>query len=197
MKQIVGNKALFKIAATDVSHFPKAHYPQLVFCGRSNVGKSSLMNHLLRKKGLARTSSSPGRTATINFFLIDDAYYFVDLPGYGYASRSKKMRNEWKELIEGYFAQIPENALVLHLVDGRHPPFPDDISFYNWCKTLEKKPLVIFTKMDKIKKGEGGLSLPDRAKLLDEDLEYSTYSIRDPRSGDQLLRILNQKLSNG
>ena len=197
MREFKGLKAEFKIAATSPDHFPKAHFPHIVFCGRSNVGKSSLINHLLSKNGLAHTSSTPGRTQTINFFLIDDAYYVVDLPGYGFASRSHKQRNDWSKLIEAYFEEIPSCAIVLHLVDGRHPPFESDLQFYEWCETLEKKPLVIFTKIDKIKGKDEIDALSKSANLLGKDIEYSTYSIRDTKHRISLLKKINQVISNG
>src|SRR5678816_4799247 len=111
-------RAEFIKSAFERSHSPHDKRPEIAFLGRSNVGKSSLLNSLLQRKGLARTSNTPGRTQSINFFLINDAFYFVDLPGYGYARVSKTMRKGWGELIENYLADRPQLVLSILIVDA-------------------------------------------------------------------------------
>src|SRR5437762_6832719 len=114
--------AEFIKSAFNPSHYPTDGLPEIAFLGRSNVGKSSLINSLLLRKGLARTSNTPGRTQSINFFLINERFYFVDLPGYGYAKVSKSMRSDWGKMAEEYLSQRENLALSIELIDSRHPP---------------------------------------------------------------------------
>lgn len=142
------------LAATDPSSFPKDPRPQISFIGRSNVGKSSLLNSLLGVKGLARTSSTPGRTQSINFFLINQEFYFVDLPGYGYAKTSKENRRQWGQLIERYLAERPQLVLSILLVDARHEPTPLDLQMKSWFQHYGLPYLVVSTKVDKLSANE-------------------------------------------
>lgn len=128
--------------------------PEIAFLGRSNVGKSSLLNSLLHRKGLARTSNTPGRTQSINFFLINERFYFVDLPGYGYARVSKSMRSDWGRMAEEYLSQRRELALSIQLVDSRHPPTELDRQLNEWLIFHERKHLIVATKSDKLSKNE-------------------------------------------
>lgn len=159
------------------SAFERRHWtidgrPEIAFLGRSNVGKSSLINSLLLRKGLARTSNTPGRTQSINFFLINESFYFTDLPGYGYARVSKAMRSDWGKMAEEYLSDRDELALCIQLVDARHKPTPLDIQLNEWLVFNNKPHLIVATKADKISKNElqrslaaARLSLPG-AKLL-------------------------------
>jgi GTP-binding protein len=124
--------------------------PEIAFLGRSNVGKSSLINSLLSRKGLARTSNTPGRTQSINFFLINDSFYFADLPGYGFAKVSKTMRADWGKMAEQYLAAREQLALCIQLVDARHPPTKLDIQLNEWLLFNKKKHLIVITKVDKL-----------------------------------------------
>lgn len=147
-------KAQFALAATDPSSFPRDQRAEVAFLGRSNVGKSSLLNSLLGVRGLARTSSTPGRTQSINFFLIDQSYYFVDLPGYGYAKASKEKRRAWGELIERYLAERPQLVLSILLVDARHEPTLSDLQMKSWLQHHGLPFWVVCTKVDKLSANE-------------------------------------------
>lgn len=142
--------AKFVAAATIIDSFPRDRRPEIAFIGRSNVGKSSLINSLLGVKGLARTSSTPGRTTSINFFLINDQFYFVDLPGYGFAKASQEKRRAWGKLIERYLAERKQLVLSILIVDARHEPSPLDLQMNSWLQYYGLPFLVVSTKIDKI-----------------------------------------------
>ena len=146
--------ARFIASATTPESLPPERYPEIAFIGRSNVGKSSLLNGLLGVKGLARTSSTPGRTQSINFFLINEAYYFVDLPGYGYAKVSKADRAAWGRLIEKYLADRSQLVLSILIVDARHEPSPLDLQMQSWLQHFGLTYLVVSTKIDKLSGNE-------------------------------------------
>ena len=122
--------------------------------GRSNVGKSSLINRLTGRKGLARISSTPGKTQSINFYLINESWYLVDLPGYGYARVAKSQRASWGKLIEGYLTERSTLRGLVHLVDIRHPPMENDVIMQDWVRSLGIPTLVVATKLDKIPRGK-------------------------------------------
>lgn len=172
------NNARFIAAATVPTSFPKDHKPEVAFLGRSNVGKSSLMNSLLGVKGLARTSSTPGRTQTINFFLINEQFYFVDLPGYGYAKVSKDARHEWGKLIEKYLAEREQLVLSILIVDARHEPSPLDLQMKSWLQHFELPYLVVSTKVDKLSANERRNSLQTAKKVLETEniTQYSSIT---------------------
>jgi GTP-binding protein len=142
--------AKFVASATTPASFVKDHRKEIAFMGRSNVGKSSLLNSLLGVKGLARTSSTPGRTQAINFFLINEQFYFVDLPGYGYAKVSQTERQAWGRLIEKYLAQREQLVLSILIVDARHAPSPLDLQMKSWLQHFGLPYLVVSTKNDKL-----------------------------------------------
>jgi GTP-binding protein len=167
------------------SAFEKTHWvpdtrPEIAFLGRSNVGKSSLINSLLQRKGLARTSNTPGRTQSINFFLINDSFYFADLPGYGFAKVSKTMRADWGVMAEEYLAEREQLALCVQLIDARHKPTALDMQLNEWLEYHGKAHLVIATKADKLSKNELQKSLKlSRSILHGADLiEYSSQTGR-------------------
>ena len=157
--------AKFVASATTPESFLRDHRPEVVFMGRSNVGKSSLLNSLLGVKGLARTSSTPGRTQTINFFLINEAFFFVDLPGYGYAKTSQANRRAWGQLIEKYLAQRRQLVLSILIVDARHEPSPLDLQMKSWLQHFGLPYLVVSTKIDKLSANERRAS-EQRAKQI-------------------------------
>jgi GTP-binding protein len=142
--------AEFVKSAYDRRHWTTDGLPEIAFLGRSNVGKSSLINSLLGRKGLARTSNTPGRTQSINFFLINGKFYFVDLPGYGYARVSKSMRSDWGKMAEEYLSEREELALCIQLVDSRHPPTGLDGELNEWLAFHEKPRIIAATKADKL-----------------------------------------------
>jgi len=147
-------KAEFIRSAAKREDFPRDTLPQVVFSGRSNVGKSSVINRLLNRKNLARVGSAPGKTTHINYFLIDEKLYLVDLPGYGYAKVSKTERARWGQLIETWFADTSLMTLGVMLVDIRHKPTADDCIMAEWFKASGKPFLIAANKQDKIKKSE-------------------------------------------
>lgn len=145
--------AEFEMAAGTAKQLPKADLPEIAFSGRSNVGKSSLLNKLVNRKALARTSSTPGKTATINFYRLMECR-FVDLPGYGYAKVAKSEKERWATLVNGYFAQDRQLRLVLQLVDMRHKPTADDLQMIDFLQSGMYPFAVVCTKSDKLNKSE-------------------------------------------
>ncbi len=141
--------AEFVKSAFERSHWVTDRLPEIAFLGRSNVGKSSLLNSLLQRKGLARTSNTPGRTQSINYFLINERFYFVDLPGYGYARVSKTMRADWGKMAEEYLARRTELVLCIQLVDSRHKPTELDTLLHEWLLFHNKPHVIVATKADK------------------------------------------------
>ncbi len=145
------DKAEFKAAYGTFGQLPESDLPEIAFAGRSNVGKSSLLNKLFQRKNLARVSSVPGKTITINFYQVDE-YNFVDLPGYGYAKVAKTEKERWAEMMEGYFNSDRNIKLVVQLVDMRHPPTKDDIMMMEFLQASGYEFIVVMTKSDKLKK---------------------------------------------
>jgi GTP-binding protein len=145
---------------------PEATLPEVAFGGRSNVGKSSLLNRLVRRKAFARVSQTPGKTREINFFRVNEAFYLVDLPGYGYARVSKAMRDRWREIIERYLRRSPMLRGMVQLVDARHPPTPDDLQMLDFLSEIELPTLVVLTKIDKLRPRERAERLAEASRLL-------------------------------
>lgn len=168
--------AEFVKSAFKPSHYTTDGLPEIAFLGRSNVGKSSLINSLLQRKGLARTSNTPGRTQSINFFLINESFYFVDLPGYGFAKVSKKMREGWGKMAEEYLASRPQLVLSIQLVDSRHKPTALDIQLHEWLVFHSKHHLIAATKADKLSKSQLQRSLKETETVLpgSEIVAYSS-----------------------
>lgn len=158
---MIFNKADFIASYGISSQLPESDRPELSFSGRSNVGKSSLINKLCSRKNLARVSSTPGKTATINFYSVDDCY-FVDLPGYGYAKVSNADRERWDDLINSYFEAPRHHTLLVQLLDCRHAPSADDLQMLRYLHYHRIPYVVALTKADKLKKA----SLPKRRRTL-------------------------------
>ena len=182
------------------SAFEKAHWTndglrEIAFLGRSNVGKSSLINSLLLRKGLARTSNTPGRTQSINFFLINESFYFTDLPGYGYAKVSKTMRSDWGKMAEEYLSERDELALCVQLIDSRHKPTALDIQLNEWLLFNDKPHLIVTTKADKISNNELRKSIAEAAKLL-PGVKILTYSAQTGRGREQVWTEINSAMNN-
>lgn len=148
------NKAEFIISAVKPAQYPEDVRDEFAFVGRSNVGKSSLINTLTNRRKLVKVSGTPGKTRLVNFFLINDSFYFVDLPGYGYAKVSKVEREKWGKMMEDYLLYRPQLKKILLLVDSRHKPTEDDILMYDWIKHYNKEVIIVATKLDKLKKAE-------------------------------------------
>ncbi len=167
------NNAVIALTAGNPKQFPKDPKPQIALSGRSNVGKSSLINTLIGRKSLARVSSAPGKTITINFYDIDKKLYIVDLPGYGYAKRSKDSKKVWSTLTEDYFVKNPSNdalKLVIQLIDIRVGPTEDDIMMINWLIERDVPFIVVATKTDKLSKAQ----LNEALNNLDKDYFHDT-----------------------
>ncbi|MBQ7975067.1 MAG: YihA family ribosome biogenesis GTP-binding protein [Clostridia bacterium] len=148
------NKVSLTVSAVSPRQYPKTDMPEFAFAGRSNVGKSSLINKLLNRKSLARVSGTPGKTITINFYNVDDTIHLVDLPGYGYAKRSKEEIKKWGTMMEDYLAGREQLVQTILLVDSRHAPTADDITMCDWIRHYHDRVIVVATKMDKLKKRE-------------------------------------------
>ena len=148
------NNAEFIISAAKPKDFITDGRPSIVFSGKSNVGKSSVINRLLNRKNFARVGQSPGKTTHINYFLIDKKAYFVDLPGYGYAKVSKEEKERWGKLMEQFFDQSELITLGVMIVDSRHKPTADDVTMAEWFKATERPLVVVANKCDKLKKSE-------------------------------------------
>ncbi|KAG6559704.1 putative GTP-binding protein EngB [Candidatus Rhabdochlamydia oedothoracis] len=185
--------AQFITAAACVSDFPHINNPQklplkeVAIVGKSNVGKSSLINYLLNNYTIAKTSSKPGKTQTINFFTVDQQFLLVDLPGYGYARVDKKTKEKWSELIDLYLKTRSSLRLILFLVDIRRSFTEDDLSFIKWAHFYHKNLLIIFTKSDKLKIQEIKKQIHAASKTLSsvfpmQSFEFFTCSIKEPQN---------------
>ncbi|MVP00514.1 ribosome biogenesis GTP-binding protein YihA/YsxC [Paenibacillus lutrae] len=162
------NQAEFIISAVGPGQYPQDALPEIALAGRSNVGKSSLINRMISRKNLARTSSQPGKTQQLNYYRINNDLYFVDLPGYGYAKVSKTKRAEWGKFIESYLLKRETLKVVMQLVDLRHPPSKDDQAMYTWLKHMNVPVIVVATKADKIPKGKW----QKHAKIIKDELGF-------------------------
>ena len=177
------NKAEFVLSAVKPATFVRDGRPQVTFAGRSNVGKSSVINRLLHRKNFARVGATPGQTTQVNYFLIDGKIYFTDLPGYGYAKVSKEERDRWGRLMENYFQEEGLVSLGVLIVDARHKPTADDETMCTWFKDSGCPLIVVANKLDKLKKSEvepnmqrirDALELPDSAMLIPFSAEKGT-----------------------
>ncbi|MCR6111526.1 YihA family ribosome biogenesis GTP-binding protein [Bacillus sp. A301a_S52] len=184
------------ISAAKDHQFPGGPFPEVALSGRSNVGKSSFINTLLARKGLARTSQKPGKTQTLNFYFLNDRFHFVDVPGYGYAKVSKKEREAWGRVMESYFTHREQLKGVIQLVDARHKPTEDDIMMYDWLKYHELPVIIVATKVDKIPKGKWEkhvTNIKKELELHDEDsviLFSSETAYGKDRAWKEITRLL-------
>ena len=186
------NKAEFVLSATTQNAFIRDGRPQVTFAGRSNVGKSSVINRLLNRKNFARVGATPGKTSQVNYFRIDGKLYFTDLPGYGYARVSKGERDRWGRLMEGYFADPELMTLGVMIVDARHKPTADDCTMAQWYRGTGCPFLVVANKLDKLKKSEveGNLQrIRETLELGEEDLVIP-FSAEKGTGRDELLRAI-------
>lgn len=186
------NKAEFVRSAVGPKDFPRSRLPQVAFAGRSNVGKSSVINRLLNRKNFARVGAAPGKTTHINYFLIDEKLYLVDLPGYGYAKVSKAEKARWGRLIEAWFADTELMTLGVSIVDARHKPTADDCTMAEFFKNSGKPFVVVANKLDKLKKSE---IEPNMARIretleLPDDVEIIPFSAEKGTGRQELLEVI-------
>ena len=192
------NNASIKISAVSAAQYPKDHMPEIAFAGRSNVGKSSLINKLVNRKSLARVSSTPGKTATINFYDIEGKLYFVDLPGYGFAKVSKVEKAKWGKMIEEYLSIRGQLFQVLLLVDSRHKPTQDDVTMFNWIKHFSHNVIVVATKWDKLsnkQKSESIATISTTLNLTEGDVVIP-FSAKTGEGKEELWEILDFIVGN-
>ena len=188
------NKAEFILSAVRPSAFLRDGRPQVAFAGRSNVGKSSVINRLLNRKNFARVGATPGKTTQVNYFLIDGKIYFTDLPGYGYAKVSKDERDRWGRLMESYFQEPGLITLGVLIVDARHKPTADDVTMRNWFRETGCPLIVVANKLDKLKTRE----IEPNLALIRETLELGERDTLVPFSAEkgtgktELLRLIGE-----
>lgn len=180
------------------STLPQNSLPEFAFAGKSNVGKSSLINGLMNRKALARTSSSPGKTQTINYYNINNEMYFVDLPGYGYATANEKVKAQWGKLIEDYLHQSKQIRTVFLLVDIRHAPSENDRIMYDWILGRGYQPVIIATKLDKIKRSQVAKQLKLICDTLDvvDDTIVIPYSSLNKQGREEIYELLDGMVGN-
>jgi len=206
MKKFPFLQAQFIASAFDHKSFPRLitsggnPMPEIALIGRSNVGKSSLINHLLNNSNLAKTSSTPGKTQSINFFSIDERLALVDLPGYGYAKVPKELRGKWSIMIDNYLHSRPTLRLILFLLDCRRDPTEEDLALIQWACHNQKPTLLVFTKADKMTESERRTktfsSLSSFKNLLHSTpVHFLHYSIKDPRARMELIEKINGLLT--
>ena len=193
---MVIKNAEFVISNTDFRKCPDTGLPEYAFIGRSNVGKSSLINMLTGRSGLAKTSQTPGKTMLINHFIINKSWYIVDLPGYGYAQRGKKAQEQLREIIESYILGRTEMTNLFLLIDSRHAPQKIDLEFMDWLGENEVPFSIVFTKLDKLGVNAGKLKIEEYKKVLLERWEelppiFATSS-EDGRGREELLDYIEQ-----
>jgi GTP-binding protein len=191
-------QAEFIISAVAPPQYPTDNRVEIAFVGRSNVGKSSLINTLTNRRKLVKVSGTPGKTRLVNFFLINNEFYFVDLPGYGYAKVSKVEKESWGKVIEAYLTKRDQLKKIILLVDCRHKPSGDDINMYKWAKYYNYDTVIVATKIDKLTKTE----LQKNLKMIRETLELSsndkilTFSSLKKNGKEELLEVINETLQS-
>ncbi|MCL2753365.1 MAG: ribosome biogenesis GTP-binding protein YihA/YsxC [Defluviitaleaceae bacterium] len=187
------NVELAAVAAVP-KQYPEITLPEMAFVGRSNVGKSSLINALINRRALARVSQNPGKTRTINFYSIDAKMYFVDLPGYGYAKAPKTEREKWGEMIDKYLYDRPNLRAIVHLIDIRHEPSKQDIQMHEWMKHYGYNTIFVLTKMDKLNRSQ----IPKHVKMIRTALGVGTdatlipFSSETKQGKDELLAVIEK-----
>jgi len=187
--------AEFLKSAFAEADWPRDSIPEIAFLGRSNVGKSSLMNSLLGVRGLARTSSTPGRTQALNFFVINRKFRFVDLPGYGYARAPKAVKQKWSEAANNYLAKREQLVLSIHIVDSRHEPTKNDLQLQDWLKHYQRSNLIVATKSDKLSNNELRHNI---ARLIQafESTDPIIYSATTGRGREELWSAIEKSLKH-
>jgi len=189
------SSAEFIKSAFSERDWPRNSGPEIAFMGRSNVGKSSLINSLLGVRSLARTSGTPGRTQSLNFFLINKRFSFVDLPGFGYARVPKSIKSSWGEMVTSYLAKRSQLVLSIQIVDSRHEPTKLDLQLHDWLKHSAKPRLIVATKSDKLSNNELRESLSRVKRVFNED-SVVVYSAKTGRGRDQVWGWIENALAD-
>lgn len=184
------------ISAVSQKQYPADNIPEIAFAGRSNVGKSSFINTLINRKNLARTSSKPGKTQTLNFYRINGIFYFVDVPGYGYAKVSKSERNKWGVMMEEYFQTRDTLKTVLLITDIRHEPSKDDVKMYNFLKHFGLTVIIVGTKLDKVPKNKRSQHVKRTKETLQMEAEdyLLPFSSETGEGKDEAWGLINKFL---
>ncbi len=185
--------AEFIKSAFKEADWPRDAKPEIAFLGRSNVGKSSLINSLLSVHGLARTSSTPGRTQALNFFEINNQFRFVDFPGFGYARVPKEIKSSWGEMATTFLAMRRQLVLSIHIVDSRHEPTKQDLQLHEWLEESNKPRLTVATKSDKLSNNELRKNLGRIARVLNVD-SVMAYSAKSGRGREELWRAIKSAI---
>ena len=189
--------AEFITSASHPDQYPRDESPEVVFAGRSNVGKSALINCLVQRKNLVRTSRTPGRTQLINFFKINDSFRFVDLPGYGYAKVSQSLRAAWGPMIETYLDSRGDLRGIVHIMDLRHPPSPDDVSLWFWLKEKKIRAVPILTKADKLPRAKWGPLAQTAGQILGiSPSDFIIFSAQTRQGRNELLDRIKELVGN-
>jgi GTP-binding protein len=186
--------AEFLKSAFNEADWPKDTQPEVAFLGRSNVGKSSLINSLLAVRGLARTSSTPGRTQSLNFFSVNNRFKFVDFPGFGYARVPKNIKSTWGEMATAFLAKRRQLVLSIHIVDSRHEPTKQDLQLHEWLEESDKPRLIVATKSDKLSNNELRKNLEHIARVLNDD-SVMAYSAKSGRGREELWRAIRTAIT--
>jgi GTP-binding protein len=187
--------AEFLKSAFKEADWPRDAKPEIAFLGRSNVGKSSLINSLLSVRGLARTSSTPGRTQALNFFEINNQFRFVDFPGYGYARVPREIKSSWDEMATTFLAKRRQLVLSIHIVDSRHEPTKQDLQLHEWLEGSNKPRLTVATKSDKLSNNELRENLGHIARVLNDD-SVMAYSAKSGRGREELWRAIKSAIES-
>ncbi|MBC7960619.1 MAG: YihA family ribosome biogenesis GTP-binding protein [Vallitaleaceae bacterium] len=190
------NNVTLEAVGVKMEQFPTTGLPEIAFAGKSNVGKSSLINGLINRKALARTSGQPGKTRTINFYNVEDKLYFVDLPGYGYAKAAKSAIEQWGKMTEYYLKKRLDLKIVVLLVDIRHEPSDNDRVMINWARGNGLDPMVIATKADKVNRSQLGkqVAMIRKALSMKEDEHVVPFSATTKIGRDQIWKVFEDTL---
>jgi len=192
---MIVHSANFITSAPALASCPESEWPEIAFAGRSNVGKSSLINCLLNRKGLVRTSSTPGRTQLLNYFAINEALHFVDLPGYGFARAPRSVREKWQPMVHGYLQGRESLRAVIWLLDVRRDPSPEDLEFLDWLEESEIPTIPVVTKVDKVSKNELGRSLAKISSATGLPKELLTpFSVQTRQGHSEVWELISMAL---
>jgi GTP-binding protein len=192
---MIVQSANFVTSAPALASCPVSEWPEIAFAGRSNVGKSSLINCLLNRKGLVRTSSTPGRTQLLNYFAINEALYFVDLPGYGFARAPRSVRETWQPMVHGYLKGRESLRAVVWLLDVRREPSPEDLEFLDWLEESAIPTIPVITKVDKVSKNELARNLARIARATGLSKELLTpFSVQTRQGHKEVWELISMAL---